>query len=400
MIVKLFFHCKLSSPNNINILSISLFIFLVSFSQSAYSQNFGSGYYRLTSKWLRETKSLDVVNDSAKDKLQLAKSGNQSGQSWKITSVGSGYYRLTTEWLGETKSLDVVSDGAKDKLQLAKSGNISGQFWKISHVGDGYYRLTTKWLGETKSLDVVNDGAKDKLQLAKSGDYSGQLWKISAISSDTANDGLDDETPLRTEEIELHGFRIIINSKIAESDETQTALDLLSESLEELTRVVKPKQLKLLKQVPIWLEIKHTADGSSVWYHKSREWLSKNGYPAEAVKSVEIKNVEKFVQALQSNQPYVILHELAHAYHDLHLTAMREKIRAAYNSAVSSGKYDNVPRKLSVITGRAYAMNNEDEYFAELTEAYLGTNDYYPYKRQELKELDPLGYRIMQEAWD
>jgi hypothetical protein len=138
-------------------------------------------YYRLTTQFLGEEKSLDVINDAQKDKVKMADSGNYSGQHWKLQDLGNGYYRLTTRFLGEEKSLDIINDASRDKLKMAKTGNYSGQYWKIKDMGNGYYRLTTQFLGEEKSLDVINDAKKDKLRMAKSGSYSGQLWKITEV---------------------------------------------------------------------------------------------------------------------------------------------------------------------------------------------------------------------------
>ena len=90
------------------------------------------------------------------------------------------YYRLTTQWQGDGKSLDVVNDGANDKLILADTGDYSGQHWRVERQANGHYRLTTQWQGAGKSLDVVNDGANNQLRLAPTGDYSGQYWKIVA----------------------------------------------------------------------------------------------------------------------------------------------------------------------------------------------------------------------------
>lgn len=42
---------------------------------------------------------------------------------------------------------------------------------------------------------------------------------------------------------------------------------------------------------------------------------------------------------------------------------------------------------------------NEKEYFAELTEAYFGKNDFYPFTRAELKTHDPKGYRMIEAVW-
>ena len=145
------------------------------------AQEFDDGrYYRLTTQWQGDGKSLDVVNDGANNQLILADTGDYTGQYWKFTSLGDGYYRLTTQWQGAGKSLDVVNDGANDKLILADTGNFSGQHWRVERQANGYYRLTTQWQGPGKSLDVVNDGANDKLNLAATGDYSGQYWNIVA----------------------------------------------------------------------------------------------------------------------------------------------------------------------------------------------------------------------------
>jgi hypothetical protein len=40
-------------------------------------------------------------------------------------------------------------------------------------------------------------------------------------------------------------------------------------------------------------------------------------------------------------------------------------------------------------TERAYAMTDVTEYFAEFSEAYFGTNDFYPFARAELIRHEP-----------
>ncbi|MCY0094633.1 RICIN domain-containing protein [Hoeflea ulvae] len=158
---------------------LASFVLVVPF--GAQAQEFDNGiYYRLTTMWQGEGKSLDVVNDGVNNKLILADTGNYSGQYWKVTRLDDGSYRLTTQWQGEGKSLDVVNDGTNNRLQLADTGNYSGQHWRVVRQSNGYYRLTTDWQGEGRSLDVVNDGVNNKLQLADTGDFSGQYWKIAA----------------------------------------------------------------------------------------------------------------------------------------------------------------------------------------------------------------------------
>jgi len=359
-----------------------------------YSQNFSSGYYRLNSLWQGEGKSLDVINDGTNNKLQLAQTTNASGQFWKITSAGNGYYRLTTMWLGEGKSLEAV----ENNLYLTKTDNNPGQFWKITAAEGGYYRLTSKLFGESKSLDIVNDGANNKLRLADTGNFSGQKWKITFISSPTASIGLAKEPDQRFSKIIFFsGFKIILDPDQSEKVETKEALNILSGKLEEITKIIDQKHLDKLKKVPIWIQYKLMEDGA-MWYHPNKEWLLSSGYPAEMAKSIEIKNLRHFVD-WQGDQPLMVLHELAHAHQDMDIPELQAEITAAYDSAKSSGKYESV----AYVRGgkqRHYALTNKLEYFAELSEAYFGANDFYPFNRQQLREFDPVGYKIMQAAWE
>ena len=93
-----------------------------------------------------------------------------------------------------------------------------------------------------------------------------------------------------------------------------------------------------------------------------------------------------------------ILHELAHAYEFIALPAEDHRVGDAFAKAVGSKKYESVeyvrPPKRA-----AYALTNSHEYFAEITEAYFGRNDFYPFVRAELKEFDPEGFRVVREIW-
>ena len=42
---------------------------------------------------------------------------------------------------------------------------------------------------------------------------------------------------------------------------------------------------------------------------------------------------------------------------------------------------------------------NHIEYFAELSEAYFWTNDFYPFNKAELEAFDPQGYAAVEGAW-
>ena len=52
-------------------------------------------------------------------------------------------------------------------------------------------------------------------------------------------------------------------------------------------------------------------------YHPSADWLKANGYSTDLVKCVHIPEAADLPTPRNiTEQPWVILHELAHAYHD------------------------------------------------------------------------------------
>jgi len=97
--------------------------------------------------------------------------------------------------------------------------------------------------------------------------------------------------------------------------------------------------------------------------------------------------------------PAVVLHELAHAYHDQILSFDHPEIIAAYEKAKAAGNYENVLAH----TGKRvkhYGLNNHKEYFAEGTEAFFYRNDFYPFVRAELKEHDPALQDLLIKIWE
>jgi Mlc titration factor MtfA (ptsG expression regulator) len=97
--------------------------------------------------------------------------------------------------------------------------------------------------------------------------------------------------------------------------------------------------------------------------------------------------------------PWVVLHELAHAYHDQVLGFDNPRVREAYEAFKKSGHGD----KALLYDGRRvkhYGLNNPMEFFAEMTEAYFGLNDFFPFTRAELMENEPAIYQLMADIWD
>jgi hypothetical protein len=113
---------------------------------------------------------------------------------------------------------------------------------------------------------------------------------------------------------------------------------------------------------------------------------------------VEVNHLRHFVNWSRIDQPCIILHEMAHAYHFRVLGEQHGGIRAAYKQAVERKLYDSVLRANGK-KEKAYALTSAGEYFAELSEAYFGRNDFYPFTRAELEKHDPVGYQLMRDVW-
>lgn len=174
------------------------------------------------------------------------------------------------------------------------------------------------------------------------------------------------------------------------------ALRLLAHRLQELSRALPLEACEALRKSPIWLGLD---DGHTLLaeYHASADWLRANGYNPEKAKGVEIGNASRFLKA-DREQPWVLLHELAHAYHDRVLGFDHPGILAAYAAAKASGNYEAVLRSTGK-TERHYAMTDAKEYFAEGTEAWFGVNDFYPFVRVELEKHDPALARLLEQVW-
>ena len=197
----------------------------------------------------------------------------------------------------------------------------------------------------------------------------------------------------------IEGWTVHVDKRLLgeEKEVGRQALKLLAGKLYGITFLVPEKQLAQLREVPIWIDLDHKL--GAMQYHPSVGWLKGRGYDPKMEKVVHIPNARRLVNLQRSNsQPSVVIHELSHAFHDRVLGFDNPRIRKAYEQAVKGGKYEKVLH-ISGRTRRHYALKDHKEYFAEATEAFFGTNDFYPFVRAELKEHDPALYAILEDVW-
>jgi hypothetical protein len=195
---------------------------------------------------------------------------------------------------------------------------------------------------------------------------------------------------------ELDGFHILVSPQATVHDkETSEALSLLHAKLVEFRGRVPSAVYQSLCVVPIWIEYKE-AGRAMAGYH-GMKWVSSHGLNPDKARCIEIADLRAFVTALRGDKPMALVHELAHAYLD-RVLGNRDPVTRAYTEAVRSGKYEHVRTRRGTVE-RAYALASVDEYFAELTEAYLGENDYEPFDRDGLARFDPQGFALMRSIW-
>ena len=196
----------------------------------------------------------------------------------------------------------------------------------------------------------------------------------------------------------IHGFTILINPEVLVHKREAAAMRKeLETQLEAIVREVPARLMPDLQKVWVWVEWEKKKEGAAE-FHPSAEWLKENGYNPEKAGHIELLNTRNFVQWSRSAQPWMVLHELAHAYHHLVLGDECKSIEAAYQHAVDKKLYESV----AYCGGgkqRAYALTNAKEYFAELSEAYFGKNDFFPFVRSELEQYDPVGFHLMEQIW-
>lgn len=224
------------------------------------------------------------------------------------------------------------------------------------------------------------------------------VFQLIAIGGDPG-----DTPPLPTEH-KVHlieGWTVHVDTRLL-SDENATvgrhALRIVENQLFRIRLVVSDEKVKRLQQVPIWLDLT-CGELKAMQYHPSAGWLRAQGYSSDLAKCVHIPQVKSFINARTlREQPDVMLHELAHAYHDQELSFEHAEIKAAWVRFKESKKYESVLH-IRGDKSKHYGLTTQMEFFAEMTEAYFGMNDFYPFNSAELKKEEPQLFQLLETLW-
>jgi alpha-galactosidase len=199
----------------------------------------------------------------------------------------------------------------------------------------------------------------------------------------------------------LEGWTVHIDNRLLSGPGKELgdhAVRLLANRLYDIKHILPPDKVARLQKVPIWIDETH-GKLRPAQYHPSAGWLKSHGYAEALAKCVHIPRAADFASVNhQRVQPWSVLHELAHAYHDQVLGFDNAEIRAAWERFRDGGKYKSTLH----INGKHvkhYALTDPMEFFAEMTESYFGQNDFYPFNRAELQQAEPEIYALLTTIW-
>jgi len=214
----------------------------------------------------------------------------------------------------------------------------------------------------------------------------------------------------------IEGFQVLINQKVLSEAEQAKGkyqvepLEVLENELKAVNHVLMPKLVKVLQNVTIWVEWDELPYGVTMTEEEKQRGgrvvaVYRYGSPYAAARSfqqgkvshpgkmnaVEIMSLKRLTEMHQPGRDkdqIILLHELCHVVHNVFLGGENRDVNAAYAQAMERGLYSKV-----------YARMNAHEYFAEISCAYLDRCNNFPYTAEELKDYDPVGYKLCEQVW-
>ena len=195
---------------------------------------------------------------------------------------------------------------------------------------------------------------------------------------------------------DILGFSVIYSDDVDEGGRSLIREEL-NRDLGVINGLFDIEIINKINKVKIWVTKDGLPEGAAT-YHQSADWLSQHGKNPKMAHGIEIGNITNFIKWRQLNQPFMLLHEIAHFYHDRVLGNDDVDIKNGFNRIRQGQLYQSVSYNLGG-ERKAYALSNQFEFFAESTEAFFGENDFFPYNKEDLKKFDSETYLLIKEKW-
>jgi len=192
---------------------------------------------------------------------------------------------------------------------------------------------------------------------------------------------------------DLVGWKVYVhNSLLPGGEHAETgaeAIRNLTDAMLRLKTWIPAGLLERLLEVKIWLEWDST---NGPWgrtpgyqYHPGRDWLLDMDFNPEKHKCVEFGSAASLAKRSPDPAVSVLLHELAHAYHDQVLTFDDPDVLAAYKRCVEGTAYPE----------RDWVKSDHKEFFAGVTTRYFGRRE----ERDAVGQRDPVLEEFLQKTW-
>ena len=204
----------------------------------------------------------------------------------------------------------------------------------------------------------------------------------------------------------IHGFKIYYDTLVFKED--PEIKNELSNDLFKITEMINPSILAVFQKYSIYVNKSITyghydnpINGEGIAFHADIKYMKQNNMDTSKFYNIEIYNINDYLE-WKKVQIYILFHEFTHAFHH-YIGKSRQDIIETYQNAMNNNLYDKVKHEYSLgkfNTQRAYAALNEFEYFAQLSEAYFGRCNYFPFNKNELKGHDIDGYNLCQKIWN
>lgn len=184
------------------------------------------------------------------------------------------------------------------------------------------------------------------------------------------------------------------------------ARQIMHDRLSDVTRLVPTGAVRHLQRARLWLNLDPTGFSGAfyaAWPSNRHDERARayGEFHGAMYQGAVFPNIIRLIErSTDLKSPMVVLHELAHGYHHQVLGPANVEIKQTYETAKAKGLYRNVSYRNGAIAPVGYAMSNEREYFAVLSQTYFGKNNQNPFDADELKTYDPDGFRLMERAWN
>ena len=199
-------------------------------------------------------------------------------------------------------------------------------------------------------------------------------------------------------QVKKNGFSFFINPEVAKDKKLfEEVISSADRQTKYLVEKLPPHVLKLFRSIRSFIETnKYSEEWGGAQYLQATEfadnvslYLRENKGIIQKVNSVEFHHALSFSKM---TEPVVMLHEFGHAYHYKVLPQAYQNIpvRLAFEQAKGRNIYKE----------KSYCMNNEREYFADLTAVFFVPKfrDYFT-TTVEFKEKDPQGFSMILKAY-